>query len=96
MELSVPVNDTKRLLCAAVNPKTAEECGGAVFLQTFQVRSVSPLLSPTGQSLLVQVPEGMVCMKCGTRLDQSRAKHVGPSEEPAEHSSKEGEDPCRK
>ena len=49
-------------------PVTCKECGGEVFGQAFNVRRLSPLLSPTGDTQIAQIPV-MYCMNCSASLD---------------------------
>lgn len=43
-----------------------KNCGHDLWEQKFEIRRASPITSPTGQEMFVQIPM-MVCSKCGTR-----------------------------
>ena len=49
-------------------PVTCKNCGGEVFGQAFNVRRLSPLMSPTGETQIAQIPI-MYCMACSAPLD---------------------------
>ena len=48
-------------------PVTCKECDGEVFGQAFNVRRLSPLMSPTGDTQIAQIPV-MYCMSCSAPL----------------------------
>ena len=49
-------------------PVKCNECGSEVFGQAFNVRRLSPLMSPTGDTQIAQIPV-MYCMNCSASLD---------------------------
>ena len=59
-KMNITMDDTVPVVC--------KECNGDVFGQAFHVRRLSPLLSPTGDTQIAQVPV-MYCMTCSTPLD---------------------------
>tara|TARA_Y100001963_G_C6671158_1_gene395182 strand:+ start:220 stop:483 length:264 start_codon:yes stop_codon:yes gene_type:complete len=64
--------DTKTITCQTkrVDLKKGIEvdCGGQLFSQGFELRRVSPLVSPTGKASVVPVPT-FYCLNCGAEVD---------------------------
>ena len=44
--------------------EVCEECGNDTFIQTYQMRKLSALLSPTGQEAMIPI-QLFTCAKCG-------------------------------
>ena len=44
--------------------ETCEKCGNDTFVQVYQMRKLSALLSPTGQEAMIPV-QVFACAKCG-------------------------------
>ena len=66
--------DTKTIVCDAkrVDLEKGIEvgCGGQLFSQGFELRRVSPLVSPTGKASVVPIPT-FYCLNCGKEIDMS-------------------------
>ena len=45
-------------------------CGGEMFAQGYELRRVSPLVSPTGKASIVPVPT-FYCLNCGKEIDMT-------------------------
>ena len=52
----IDIGDTETIVC--------EECGNDTFVQVFQMRKLSALLSPTGQETMIPI-QIFACHKCG-------------------------------
>ena len=59
--INIRPEDTKPVICA--NP----ECLCEVFQQCVSIRTVSPIISPTGKEEHITIPV-MVCIQCGNPL----------------------------
>ena len=44
--------------------EVCEKCGNDTFVQVYQMRKLSALLSPTGQETMIPIPV-FACSKCG-------------------------------
>jgi predicted RNA-binding Zn-ribbon protein involved in translation (DUF1610 family) len=44
--------------------EVCEKCGNNTFIQVYQMRKLSALLSPTGQETMIPIPV-FACAKCG-------------------------------
>ena len=49
------------------------ECGGQLFAQGFELRRVSPLVSPTGKASVVPVPT-FYCLNCGAEITEDKVQ----------------------
>lgn len=47
---------------------SAKDCGNVHFYTLIRMKKVSPLVSPTGQAMVIQVSE-LYCQKCHTKLE---------------------------
>ena len=61
-----------------------EECGNYSFIQSFFLKRLSPVMSPTGQETLIPV-QVYSCGNCGT-VPKSMMSHIRMGEEPQEES----------
>tara|TARA_R110002020_G_scaffold213813_1_gene420791 strand:- start:636 stop:884 length:249 start_codon:yes stop_codon:yes gene_type:complete len=57
MPQQIDINDTETIIC--------EECGNASFIQSFFLKRVSALVSPTGKEAIVPI-QVFACGNCGT------------------------------
>ena len=53
----VDISDTETIIC--------EKCGNASFIQSFFLKRISPLVSPTGKEAIVPI-QVFACGNCGT------------------------------
>ena len=53
----IDIGDTETIVC--------EECGHASFIQSFFLKRISPLVSPTGKEAIVPI-QVFACGNCGT------------------------------
>ena len=53
----IDINDTETIIC--------ENCGNASFIQSFFLKRISPLVSPTGKEAIVPI-QVFACGNCGT------------------------------
>ena len=53
----IDIGDTETILC--------EKCGNASFIQSFFLKRISPLVSPTGKEAIVPI-QVFACGNCGT------------------------------
>ena len=64
--------DTKVISCKTkrvdLQKGLVQVCGGQLFSQGFELRRVSPLVSPTGKASVVPVPT-FYCLNCGAEID---------------------------
>ena len=63
----ININDTESVKC--------EECGNYSFIQSFFIRRISPIVSPTGQEAMVPI-QVYSCGNCGT-VPKSMMPDVG-------------------
>ena len=56
LQMQVDLNQTTESVC--------EACGNDTFVQVFQMRKLSALLSPTGQETMIPI-QIFACHKCG-------------------------------
>tara|TARA_B100001094_G_C17981075_1_gene695253 strand:- start:202 stop:459 length:258 start_codon:yes stop_codon:yes gene_type:complete len=67
--------DTKTIVCQTKRVDLEKgiemECGGQLFAQGFELRRVSPLVSPTGQASVVPVPT-FYCLNCGGEITEEQ------------------------
>ena len=61
-----------------------EKCGNYSFIQSFFLKRLSPVMSPTGQETLIPV-QVYSCGNCGT-VSKSMMSHIRMGEEPEEES----------
>ena len=61
-----------------------EKCGNYSFIQSFFLKRLSPVMSPTGQETLIPV-QVYSCGNCGT-VPKSMMSHIRMGEEPEEES----------
>ena len=61
-----------------------EKCGNYSFIQSFFLKRLSPVMSPTGQETLIPV-QVYSCGNCGT-VPKSMMSEIRMSEEPKEES----------
>ena len=59
------IKDTESLIC--------DDCGNYLFIQSYFIRRVSPLMSPTGQEALIPI-EVFSCGNCGKVPDNMMPK----------------------
>lgn len=62
------------------------DCGAETFNQTFLLRKISALLSPTGQESLMPIPV-FECSQCGAVLQETLPKEMNETEEPKKSDS---------
>jgi len=62
-KIEIDLTKTSEILCDA--------CGGKTFLQTFLMRRLSAVFSPTGQEAIVPVAIGFECSQCGAPMKDS-------------------------
>ena len=55
-QVQVNIKDTETIVC--------EKCGNDTFIQVYQMRKLSALLSPTGQETMIPI-QVFACSKCG-------------------------------
>ena len=55
-QINVDINQTEAEIC--------EQCGNNTFVQVYQMRTLSALLSPTGQEAKIPI-QMFACHKCG-------------------------------
>ena len=71
-QMNIDIIDTKVISCKnkLVDLERGIEriCGGQLFSQGFELRRVSPLVSPTGKASVVPVPT-FYCLSCGAEID---------------------------
>ena len=53
----IDIGDTETIVC--------EKCGNASFIQSFFLKRISPLVSPTGKEAIVPI-QVFACGNCGT------------------------------
>ena len=53
----IDIGDTETIIC--------EKCGNASFIQSFFLKRISPLVSPTGKEAIVPI-QVFACGNCGT------------------------------
>ena len=53
----IDIGDTETIIC--------EECGNASFIQSFFLKRISPLVSPTGKEAIVPI-QVFACGNCGS------------------------------
>ena len=53
----IEIGDTETIIC--------EKCGNASFIQSFFLKRISPLVSPTGKEAIVPI-QVFACGNCGT------------------------------
>ena len=53
----IDIGDTETIIC--------EKCGNASFIQSFFLKRISPLVSPTGKEAIVPI-QVFACVNCGT------------------------------
>ena len=53
----IDIGDTETIVC--------EECGNASFIQSFFLKRISPLVSPTGKEAIVPI-QVFACGNCGS------------------------------
>ena len=53
----IAIGDTETIIC--------EKCGNASFIQSFFLKRISPLVSPTGKEAIVPI-QVFACGNCGT------------------------------
>jgi len=58
--INIRPEDTKLVKC--------KECDGSVFVEGFEIRSISAIISPTGNEEIFKVPVP-ICANCGTVLE---------------------------
>ena len=72
----ININDTEAVKC--------EECGNYSFIQSYFLRRISAIVSPTGQEAIIPV-QVYSCGNCGT-VPKSMMSEIRMSEEPKEES----------
>ena len=69
--------DTKTIVCDTKRVDSEKgievECGGQLFAQGFELRRVSPLVSPTGKASVVPVPT-FYCLNCGAEITEDKVQ----------------------
>ena len=55
-QMNIDINQTTEIVC--------ESCGNDAFVQVFKMRTLSALLSPTGQKTMIPI-QIFACAKCG-------------------------------
>ena len=66
----ISIEDTETIQC--------EECGNASFIQSFFLKRISPLVSPTGKEAIVPI-QVFACGNCGT-IPKNMMSQIQPSE----------------
>lgn len=56
-----------------LKPIHCDNCGGETFIAAMSAYLASPLQTTTGSQLVVQVPAGFLCAKCGKFLGRKPA-----------------------
>jgi len=66
----ISIEDTETILC--------EECNNASFIQSFFLKRISPIVSPTGKEAIVPI-QVFACGNCGS-VPSKMMSQIQPSE----------------